>query len=67
MSPSETGSGSVPWKPLFLGAGLSVVAAIAARLLLRRTPDQREEGRPPGVVEEWGKESFPASDPPQSW
>ncbi|NND01360.1 MAG: hypothetical protein HKN91_01100 [Acidimicrobiia bacterium] len=30
-----------------------------------REEQQTATGKP--VVEEWGEESFPASDPPQSW
>ena len=30
-----------------------------------RAEQETPEGQP--VVEEWGEESFPASDPPQSW
>lgn len=30
-----------------------------------RETQETPEGKP--VVEEWGDESFPASDPPQSW
>lgn len=30
-----------------------------------REEQQTQSGTP--IVEEWGEESFPASDPPQSW
>lgn len=52
--------------------GVAVWKAVAS--LRRGTPATRRagradqttgEGRP--IVEEWGEESFPASDPPQSW
>lgn len=58
----------VPWRPLLLGTGLAMVGAVVVRRVRsRRAEPTREEGRPPGVVGESGKESFPAGDPPQSW
>ena len=54
--------------------GLATVGVAVAALMRRyrsNTPDhdRAEQTTPEGkpVVEEWGEESFPASDPQQSW
>lgn len=56
---------------------LAVVGAIALTQLVMkrrsaeassdsvRAEQEADDGTP--VVQEWGEESFPASDPPQSW
>ncbi len=59
--------------PKIFTATLVALAAtlFAAWAVARRgdRPDRNEQHTRSGtpVVDEWGKESFPASDPPQSW
>ena len=61
------------WLSLVLAiAATLAMAAIAMEFLRRRRVERSrrsEQESPSGepVENEWGKESFPASDPPQSW
>ncbi len=58
-----------------IGAGLGALAVIIleARKRQESMPNVRgvapysHRDEQPHIVDEWGDESFPASDPPQSW
>lgn len=54
---------------VLMAAGVAVVALMRRRQPNPQDHDRAEQATPEGkpVVEEWGEESFPASDPPQSW
>ncbi len=67
-------------KAVYAIAVAAIVTVIAALILKRRrsevpgesapTQEPKQEQRTEdgnSVVEEWGKESFPASDAPQAW
>jgi hypothetical protein len=43
------------------------VASSALRSLERRATDAAEDRPPLDIVEEWGLQSFPASDAPSNW
>lgn len=58
-----------------VAAGLGALAAIILQARRRQPAPRRlspaapysHRDQQPEIVEEWGEESFPASDPPQSW
>ncbi len=56
---------SAPTLVVCAAAVAAVIVLVLVRMSRRRRQARQEPGR--SIVDEWGVESFPASDPPQNW
>lgn len=61
------------WLAVLLLGAIAIVAKLRRSSAQKGTPPSdgdpttQDDNPDPSVVDEWGVESFPASDPPQSW